>query len=176
MEKLLRLYRKLIHKSFRKRFPPDKYPFSDDLCNFIDAHPETEAALKLSSPGRFVTIPLIFTSGLPVSHPKAADEVIGIWYYDKNKPFCRLHKKACVFKQDFIVNVAQKGKEFIVYTANKKSPPYVQPIDKFFKVYGSNGKFYHDKNKAWNHHYATVRDLPNELRLRILASTIEASS
>lgn len=158
--------------SMRKRYPPEEYPFSEDLYVFMEHHPEAEAALKLSAPERFVTIPRIFLSWLPDNHPKAADQIIGVWYFDKNKPYCRKHKKICTFKQDFIVNLGDKGKEYVVYTARKQPPPYVQPIRKFFDEYGENGKFYHE-GKQWNHHYAAVDDLPDEPALRQLASTIE---
>jgi hypothetical protein len=159
----------------RTHYPPDKYPFSEDLYIFMEAHPEAEAALKLSSPERFVTIPIIFTSGLPSSHPNTADQVIGVWYFDKKKPYCNMHRRVCTFKQDFIVNVGKLGEEYVVYTADKKPPPYVQPLRKFFDVYGDNGKFYHDGTQ-WNHHYGAVQDLPNEPNLRQLASTIEANN
>ena len=176
MKLLIRIYKKLFRRSFRRRFPPDRYPFSDGLCNFMDDHPECEAALKLSQPKRFITIPLIFTSGLPKGHSKSADEIIGIWYYDKDRPFCKFHNKSCAFKQDFIVNAGSADKEFVVYTAYKSHPPFVQQIKKFFSDYGSNGKFYHDGNKEWEHHYETSSNLPSEPSLRRLANIIETAS
>lgn len=172
MGRLRNLVRNLMGISMRKRYPPEQYPFSENLYTFMESHPEAEAALKLSTPKRFVTVPRIFLSWLPGSHPKAADQIIGVWYFDKNKPYCHIHKKVCAFKQDFIVNVGELGKEYVVYTARKKPPPYVQPISKFFDEYGENGKYYH-KGKQWNHHYATVKDLPDEPTLRQLASKIE---
>ncbi len=175
MVMLRNFFRNLFGISMRKRYPPEKYPFSDDLYFFMENHPEAEAALKLSNPRRFVTIPRIFLSYLPDSHVKAADQVIGVWYFDKNKPYCRKHNKVCAFKQDFIVNVGELGKEYIVYTADKKPPPYVQPLSKFFNDYGENGTFYHDGNQ-WNHHYATVQDLPDEPELRQLATVAEANN
>ncbi len=173
---LRKIFRNLLGVSMRKRYPPDKYPFSEDLYKFMENHPESEAALKLSNPKRFVAIPLIFTSFLPQNHVKSEDEIIGIWYYDKAKVPCGFHKRVCNFKQDFIVNVGALGKEYIVYTADKRHPPHVQPISKFFKDYGSNGKLYHEVNKEWSHHYETAKDLPNEPRLIQLASTIEANN
>ena len=173
---LRKFLRNLMGTSMRKRYPPNKYPFSDDLYEFMENHPEAEAALKLSSPKRFVTIPLIFTPSLPQGHAKSADQVIGVWYYDKAKATCRFHNRVCNFKQDFIVNVGTLGKEYVVYTASKKTPPYSQPISEFFKVYGSNGKFYHDGNKEWNHHYENANDLPAKPNLVMLAQSIEASN
>lgn len=176
MKQLRKFFRNILGISMRKRYPPTNYPFSDDLYKFMENHPEAEAALKLSSPKRFITVPLIFTSGLPQGHAKSADQVIGVWYYDKAKATCRFHNRVCNFKQDFIVNVGTLGKEYVVYTASKKSPPYSQPISIFFKEYGSNGKFYHDGNKEWNHHYESSKDLPAEPNLVKLAQAIEANN
>lgn len=173
MKFIRHLLRTLFHKSTRSRYPSKKYPLSDSLCKFIDNHPEFEKAVKLGAPERFILFPLIITTSTPLSHKNSSDQVIGLWYYDKNKPYCKRHKKVCVFKQDFIINVSNKEKEFVAFSAKQPQPPYVKNIGDFFIEYGNDGKFYHDGNKQWNHHYATINDLPDEPHLRELARTIE---
>jgi len=148
--------------SFRRKFPASKYPFSDALCSFWDKHKEAFQSLKLSNLNRFAVIPVIFTSRTPYPHEKCKDEVIGIWYLDKQKN---------IFKQDFIVNVKGKHKEFISYSANNNNGKYVRPLKEFFEKYGANGKFYHD-GKRWQHHYRNLEDLPDEPNLKRLAKEI----
>jgi len=157
-----------ISMNSREKFPKDKYPFSDELCNFMDQHPEFFQSLKLAKPNRFVFIPIIFTSHLPVGHPKSADEVIGVWYLDKKS--LKENSKP-LFKQDFIVNIGKSNHEFISYSAVNKDGKYVRPIKEFFKNYGENGKFYHD-GRRWQHWYNDTSDLPAEPNLKYLAEKI----
>jgi hypothetical protein len=157
--------------TFREQFPANEYPLSDELCAFIDAHPKAREALKFNNTKRFMPIPLIFTSGLPTTHPRHADEIIGIWYIDKNDKLCPRHNKVCRFKQDFIVNIEKGNQDFVVYSAGKQHQKYVRPMKEFFSAYGQNGSYYHD-GKQWNHHYATITDLPDEPNLRKLASNL----
>lgn len=155
--------------NFNKRdsFPKEKYPFSDELCNFMDSNPDFYNSLKISRPERFVFIPIIFTSHTPSEHCLTKDEVIGMWYYDQKKT---------KFKQDFIINKNKENKEFISYTAiteaKKYKSKYVQVINDFFEKYGKNGTYYHNGNK-WQHHYRDIDDLPNEPNLKFLAAEIQ---
>jgi len=157
--------------TFREQFPADKYPLSDELCTFIDSNPKAREALKFSNTKRFIAIPLIFTSNTPKTHPKHKDEVIGLWSIDKSGEFCSRHKTVCSLKQDFIVNIEKKNQDYVVYTADRKFKKLVRPIKEFFKVYGQDGKFYHN-GKEWNHHYAKIDDLPDEPNLRKLVSEL----
>lgn len=134
----------------------------------MDEHPEFLKSLKLSNSKRFDFIPLIFTSHTIPSHEKNADEVIGLWFLDKEKAFCKRHKTVCLFKQDFIVNTKKENKEFISYSSDNDKGIYIKPIKDFFVLYGNNEKFYHD-GKCWQHHYQNVENLPEEPRLRKLA-------
>ena len=92
---------------FRKIFPSSYHPFSDSLCDFMDKNPLFFDSLKLANLSRFEFIPLIFISHMPYWHRLASDEVIGLWYLDKEN----LKKgKGPVFKQDFVVNVNTENK------------------------------------------------------------------
>ncbi len=158
--------------TFRDKFPKNQYPFSDELCDFMDNNPEFFCSLKLSNSSRFKFIPLIFTSHTPNNHTKHKDEVIGMWYLDTSKNICNYHSRICFFKQDFVVNIGKRNKEFVSYSADIESGKYVKPISEFFRIYGSGGKFYHD-GKEWQHHYADISSLPDEPRLREWAQKIK---
>lgn len=157
----------------RAKFPIKKYPFSDELCLFMDKNPKFFNSLKLANSKRFEFIPLIFTSHTPKLHPKSKDEVIGMWYLDKDKKKCKEHNIVCLFKQDFVVNIGYKNKEFISYSTNNNKGKYIKPIKVFFRLYGENGKYYH-KGNQWQHHYRNVKDLPNESRLKSFANKLIA--
>ncbi|MBI5151356.1 MAG: hypothetical protein HZA34_02150 [Candidatus Pacebacteria bacterium] len=158
--------------SARQNFPAASYPFSDEICFFMDNHPEFLTSLKLSNDNRFLYIPLIFISSTPSTHPLFNDQVIGMWYIDKTNvranhlPF---------FKQDFVVNKNSNHMEFITFTTAKivsrLNSPYVKLINDFFSDYGNNGQYYHNGNR-WDHHYNSMNDLPNEPRLRIMATNL----
>ena len=154
--------------NYRQKFPPNQYPFSDALCSFWDYHPEAFLSLKLNNTKRFELLPVIFTSHTPFPHRQCNDQVIGLWYLDFSGTVCKIHKRICWFKQDFIVNINEQHKEFVSYSANNKNGKFVKTITDFFNSYSQNGKFYHD-GKNWQHHYSNVEDLPNEPNLRILA-------
>lgn len=159
--------------TFREKFPKECYPFSDELCLFMDQHPEFFRSLKLSNPKRFKFIPLIFISHTPPSHARSKDEVIGMWYLDTHKIKCPQHKCICLFKQDFVVNIGKYDRKFISYSADNRNGEYVRPIKEFFDRYGDNGKFYHD-DKEWQHHYADVHFLPDEPKLRQCAQILKS--
>lgn len=154
----------------RQNYPAINYPFSDEICLFMDNHPEFLVSLKLSNINRFLYIPLIFTSSTPSNHPLFNDQVIGMWYIDKTNvranhpPF---------FKQDFVINKDSNNVEFTAFTSNaiirRINSPYVRLINDFFRDYGNNGQYYHNGNR-WDHHYNSVNDLPNEPRLRVMAT------
>lgn len=154
----------------RQDYPANNYPFSSEMCLFIDNHPEFLRALKLSNTNRFQYIPLIFTSSTPNTHPLTKDQVIGMWYIDKNNYYAGRHP---FFKQDFIINKNSLQIEYIVFASRaimrRESSPYIKSIDDFFQDYGQGGQYYHNENR-WDHYYNTVNDLPDEPRLRRLAT------
>jgi len=156
---------------FRAKYPKNEYPFSDGICSFWDSHSEAFNALKLNNPKKFDFLGVIFLSHTPSSHPKSSDEVIGIWYLDYSGSSCKFHKRICWFKQDFIVNIKKQDKEFVTYSANYEEGKYVKPINDFFRLYGDDGKFFHN-GKEWQHHYFNVLDLPDEPTLRKSAKQI----
>lgn len=77
-------------------------PFADALLEWCKVHPKFKEALKVIYSNRFLHLGAVITS-----HPKihSDDEVIGVVSYDYqlSKP---------IFKQDFIVNIDKKYKEF----------------------------------------------------------------
>ena len=125
-------------------------PFSDAILDWAKKHPSFSRALKIIYPDRFITL-----QALSISYPThTSDQIIGIFAYDY---------RAEKFKQDFIVNVGNENKEFILYTKLPgKSPPYskyVQHINGFFTKYGTDGQY------AQTHH-PTLEELPEEIKSR----------
>lgn len=49
----------------RDRYPRSEYPFSDELCTFMDRHPEFERSLKLVNRWRFLFVTEIVISKQP---------------------------------------------------------------------------------------------------------------
>ena len=156
--------------SYREKYPPNEFPFSDEICAFMDSNPSFYDSLKLANTTRFTFLPRILTSSFPNNHPLHRDQVLGFFYYDKNKKYS---------KQDFIVNKNKEGKEFYSYvdkeTKRKHSScNFVCSIKDFFVVYGSGGKYYYREHptKPWMHHYEKFDDLPEDPEFRELARGI----
>ena len=132
----------------------------------MDDHPEFHRSLKLFNKKRFVFIPIIGTSHLPDTEGEIAlDQIIGMFYYDVEKR---------IFKQDYIVNVAAKNKEFVSYSqGNSSIGNYVRRIHDFYKKYGKNGVFYYKKDKVtYEHRYNSADALPDYDGLRDVAKKI----
>lgn len=143
----------------RDKFPPPKFPFSDGLLEFMDRDQSFFKSLKLANEKDFKFLSLLFTSHTPPNHPCTEDEVIGLWYGDLQN--IRSNSKP-LFKQDFIVNIKNRDREFISYTIKKfVNNLSVKIIDDFFRDYGSDGEYYHN-GLQWQHHYDTINDLPEE--------------
>jgi hypothetical protein len=152
----------------------DKYrklPISDDLLNFMDAHPDFEESLKLSNTDRFVCLNHFILSQQPPSTTHHQDQVVAMWYADKwnirsgIQPF---------FKQDFVVNLGMRNQEFVSYTSKRSHPPYVYSLSAFFAKYGDGDKYYHRQgSKPWVHHYNDISDLPEDDHLRAEAESIK---
>jgi hypothetical protein len=109
-------------------------PFSDELTEWCNSHPEIKQALKVTHPDRFIALGHITTSSSP---NKPDDQVIGFYAYDY------IAEK---FKQDFIVNVDNAAAEFVLYTRLPKEHKHlhgrhVKDINEFFAVYGERGDY-----------------------------------
>jgi len=150
----------------RDRFPAAEYPFSDKLCQFMDDHPEFYRSLKLSNPRRFEFLPFMLLSSTPPDHPLYRDQVIGFLYLDKKR------NNGVLFKQDYIVNKNRADLEYISYSTTNDSGIYVRPIREFFELYGNNQIYYHN-GQSWHHRYQDVEQLPEDERLRNVATEIK---
>ncbi len=129
----------------------ESMPFSDNLIAWVAKNPDFAEALKVIYPTNFLTL-----QAISITYPpsKTNDQVLGVFAYDR-----KLKK----FKQDFIVNVANRHEEFILYTAlpgkNPKYTKYVQHINGFFSKYGNNGHYA-------NTHHPSYEQLPAEIQER----------
>jgi hypothetical protein len=126
-------------------------PFREEIINWCKLHPEFQKCLKVLASERFLHLGTVV-----ISYPSGTtDEVVGVYAYDyKNKP--------PLFKQDFIVDLGNFHKEFVLYTGFPKgtqSTKYVKHIKEFFLKYGKNG------NYADSHHL-TFDQLPNDPEIR----------
>ncbi len=109
----------------------------------------------------------------PSSAPHHKDKVLGLWYADKENMRAGRHP---FFKQDFIVDLGERGEEFVSYSEKRHHPPYVFPIADFFSKYGDGKKYYHrDSPKPWVHWYNDIGDLPDDPQLRAEAERAKAS-
>ncbi|HEV7454986.1 MAG TPA: hypothetical protein VGO07_07040 [Candidatus Saccharimonadales bacterium] len=106
-------------------------PFSDEIIAWSHAHPEFKEALKVTNPDRFYPLGMITTT-----HTKNVpdDLVIGFIAYDMQTE---------IFKQDFIVDIGNKHREFVLYSKHpeKRYGKYVHHIKDFYARYGQNGDY-----------------------------------
>ena len=126
-------------------------PFREEILAWCKLHPEFQKGLKALASERFLHLGMVMISYPPGTN----DQVIGVYAYDyKNKP--------PLFKQDFIVDVDQAHKEFILYTGFTKgtqSTRYVKHINDFFSKYGKNGNYE-------GSHHLTFEQLPEDTEIR----------
>lgn len=106
-------------------------PFSDQIIAWCHAHPEFKEALKVTSPDRFYPLGMVtitYTKNVP------GDKVIGFMAYDMD---------AGIFKQDFIIDVGSKEREFVLYTRHpqRRYNRHVRDIKEFYARYGKNGDY-----------------------------------
>lgn len=111
-------------------------PFSEELKEMCEKYPDFEKSIKSLNSKRFISFGAIL-----ISYPKniPEDKVIGVFVYDY------IDK---IFKQDFIVDVGSKNKEYIMYTKypGMKIKTYLRPINEFFVKYpGYSRKDHHPK-------------------------------
>ena len=126
-------------------------PYSSNLKSLILNDPDFAKALKINNHIRFVSLGAVVTSYSPLVPD---DEVIGFYVYDY---------KEDKFKQDFIVNIGKKDKEFILYTKfpNTNKNKRIKDISQFFEKY-SGGKYYVES------HHPRFEDLPDVIKPRAL--------
>lgn len=126
-------------------------PFREEILEWCKTHPEFKKGLKVLASERFLHLGTVMISYPPGTN----DQVIGVYAYDyKHNP--------PLFKQDFIVDVNQAHKEFVLYTGFPKgaqSTKYVKHMNDFFSKYGRNG------NYAGSHHL-TFDQLPEDPEIR----------
>lgn len=106
-------------------------PFSDNIVAWCHAHPEFKEALKVTNPDRFYPLGMVTvtkTKNVP------NDKVIGFMAYDM---------EAKIFKQDFIVDLNGKEREFVLYTRHpqRQYGRRVRDINDFYARYGKNGDY-----------------------------------
>ena len=126
-------------------------PFSKELMQWCQAHADFMESLKNVHLRKFISLGAIVTS-YPTNNPQ--DQVIGVYTY-------HYQRKNPIFKQDFIVNLGNRNKEFILYTRSKngKKSKYVKDINDFYMKYGNTGDYV-------NSHHLTFNQLPGEIRPR----------
>ena len=73
-------------------------PYHSRIKEICHLNPDFAKSLKATNPKKFISLGAIITS-----YPSTGDEVIGIFSYDYKR-----NEK--IFKQDFIVNLGNKGK------------------------------------------------------------------
>lgn len=122
-------------------------PYSPGLKAIIKKDSGFAEALKVNNPSRFVSVGAIMITRSPLV-PK--DKIIGFYVYDY-----KLDK----FKQDFIVDIEAKDKEFVLYTRFKGvSSERVRDIKEFFKKYGK------DLYYLGLVHHLKFKDLPDSIK------------
>jgi len=132
-------------------------PFREEILNWCKLRPEFQKALKVLTSERFLHLGTVMISYPPDTN----DQVIGVYAYDyKNNP--------PLFKQDFIVDLNQDHKEFILYTGFPKgtqSTKYIKHINDFFSKYGKSGNYE-------GSHHLTFDQLPEDAEIRRRAKSM----
>ena len=128
-------------------------PFSKELKELCFTDADFSKSLKINNPQRFVSLGAVVTSYSPL-YPN--DQIIGFYTYDYGA-------KIPKFKQDFIVNIDGKNKEFVLYTRRPKgiTSKKIKDINEFFAKY-SQGKYYVES------HHPKFADLPDIIKPRAI--------
>lgn len=122
-------------------------PYSPGLKAVIKKDPGFAGALKVNNPRRFVSAGAIMITRSPLV---PEDKIIGFYVYDY---------KEDKFKQDFIVDIEGKDKEFVLYTGLRRSSgKRVKHIKEFFDKYGKN-QYY-----LGHLHHPKFEDLPDPVK------------
>jgi len=99
-------------------------PYSQGLKDFIKNNPDFAEALKINNPNRFISVGAVVISHSPLVQ---GDKIIGFYVYDNKEE---------KFKQDVIVDIKGRDKEFILYTRFKSKSKWVKDINDFEPKYG----------------------------------------
>lgn len=126
-------------------------PYADEIKKLCRLNLDFANALKTLHSERFISLGAIITSRAYGAHSvqdSEQDEVIGLLVYD-------LVDK--VFKQDFIVNVEKKYKEFKIYTRFKgtNKSKIIRDITHFYQEY----PMYSEKS-----HHPSFEDIPDAIK------------
>lgn len=120
-------------------------PYSQGLKNFITKHQDFADALKVNNPNRFISVGGIVISYSPLV---PEDKIIGFYVYDNKQE---------KFKQDIIVDINGKDKEFVLYTRYKTKSRYIKDINEFEPKYGK-GIYYN------GFHWPKFEEIPDPLK------------
>lgn len=128
-------------------------PYADEIKQLCKLNPDFADALKSLRSERFISLGAVITSrAYAIRAPKDTekDEVIGFLVYDLEKN---------IFKQDFIVNVQKKYKEFRVYTKCKgvNKSKIIRDISHFYSEYPTYPKV---------SHHPSFDDIPDDIKYR----------
>lgn len=138
-------------------------PFSDEIIAWCQRYPDFKEALKVANADRFYPLGMIT---ITFTENKPKDMVIGFICYDM------VAKK---FKQDFIVDVSNQHKEFVLYTnlPGKMYPKYVHHINEFYAVYGKNGDYTNTHHVDLKYILAMNNNELSERAVRVIAKSEE---
>lgn len=130
-------------------------PYADEIKKLCRLNSDFANALKTLHSERFISLGAIITSRAYEVHSaqdSEPDEVIGFLVYD-------LADKA--FKQDFIVNIEKKYKEFRIYTRYKgvNKSKIIRDITHFYQEYPMYSK---------KSHHPDFKDIPDAIKPRAL--------
>ena len=131
-------------------------PYAPEIKELCRLDSDFTDALKSLRSERFISLGAIITSRAYSTHsPKDSDqdEIIGVLVYDSIKN---------IFKQDFIVNVEKKYKEFRIYSRYKgvNKSKMIRDITHFYSEYPMYSK---------DSHHPTFENIPEEIRPRAIA-------
>lgn len=123
-------------------------PYPEQLKAICRVDSDLEKALKNTNPQRFISLGAVVVS----YPPNSTDQVIGFFVYDYSK-------EPGIFKQDFIVNVGNKFKEFRIYTKFKgvKKSKIIRDISHFYQDYPTY---------SVDSHHPAFEDIPDEIKPR----------
>lgn len=120
-------------------------PYSKGLKDFIRSNPDFATALKINNPNRFISVGAVVISHSPLV---PEDKIIGFFVYDNKEE---------KFKQDIIVDIQGKDKEFILYTRFRSRSKWIKDINEFINKYGQ-GLYYS------GFHWLKFDELPDEIK------------
>lgn len=130
-------------------------PYAEEIKKQCRLNADFANAFKTLRSAKFISLGVIITSrayAATSAEGSEPDEIIGLLVYD-------IEKKT--FKQDFIVNVEKKYREFRIYTRFRGSPKsrIIRDITHFYQEYPMYSK---------NSHHPSFEELPDVIKPRAL--------